>query len=120
MEDHPKIVERSAAWGFLLTNLLFIPGLGSVLGGRKVGYLQMLLSLLGFLMAALWMFCLTQELLDMERVPPNGGSRLVVGLVGLLLFGIAWIWGLITGISMLRRARPPNIPPVLRPPEVNS
>ncbi|MBI5872137.1 hypothetical protein HZB88_03555 [archaeon] len=60
---------------------LFIPGLGSIIGGKTgAGVPQLIIAVIG------WILCLT----------------LIRAIVGVPLWAIAWIWALITGIGMVK------------------
>ena len=68
----------------LLLNIFILPGLGSLIGGRYLaGIFQFILIVISFI-------------LDLT----------IVGLViGIPLGALVWLWALITGISMIMRAR---------------
>ena len=68
----------------LLLNIFILPGLGSLIGGRYLaGIFQLILIVISFI-------------LDLT----------IVGLViGIPLGALVWLWALITGISMIMRAR---------------
>lgn len=75
---------ESTALAGLLVNVLLLPGLGSLIGGKtNAGIFQLLMFLLGFPL------CLS-----------------VIGLVigGPMMMG-AWIWGLVSGVNMLSEAK---------------
>ena len=105
-------VERSKAWSCLVTNLLVFPGLGSVMvGHRWSGYGQMLLALLGSLLAVAAVVKIALEWVKAFQWPDQPGlyHAVIAGLGALLL---SWIWSLLTSIIVLRRA--PRPPPVSR------
>jgi hypothetical protein len=102
----PKRWDRVKARDFLLTNLLVLPGLGSVMAGRRVGYMQGLLALSGVVLTMVFAVDLVRGWWWMgELVLPTGRSLLVGGL-GILLFAAGWCWGLATGLKLLRDADP--------------
>lgn len=78
----------------LLLNILILPGLGSLIGGRiQEGIWQLVLSVGSILLAVI----------------------LFITIVGILLLPIvflapvaAWIWGLVTGIQMVSDANKPT------------
>ena len=75
---------ESTALAGLLVNVLFLPGLGSLIGGKtNAGIFQLLMFLLGVPL------CLS-----------------IIGLVigGPMVMG-AWIWGLVSGVNMLSEAK---------------
>lgn len=89
----------------MLTNLLVLPGLGSFLGGRRVaGCLQILLAIAGFVLTLDWFVTFLSLWWQTAQFPVDGGPHLLLGLAGVGLFGLAWLWGLLTGLSILRRS----------------
>ncbi len=119
---------RENAWACCTTNFAF-PGSGSLLAGRKVGYVQLALTLIGFTLTTwfglkftIWGFRNLSELLQPTGDPLD--TLLTVwrecrgALAGLGIFGVAWIWALLTSMGILRAARaqaaPGTKPPVIR------
>jgi TM2 domain-containing membrane protein YozV len=65
----------------LLLNILVLPGLGSLIGGRiRSGIIQVFLAVLGFLLSI----------------------TLIGAIIGVPMMIIAWIWALITGINIVK------------------
>jgi len=95
---------RQTAWSWLLTNLLVLPGMGSVMGGRKVGYLQAAMAISGMILSLVFAVSLVREWWVLGELPALDRRWLVHGLGGITLFGLGWIWGLATGLSLLREA----------------
>jgi hypothetical protein len=100
---------ETKAWACLATNALVLPGLGSFfLGKRIAGVSQMVLALAGFAMTmawtATWMARLPAEGLEVFE---NPGPALGHVLAGLLLFGLAWVWSLVSGLLAVRATRLP-------------
>ena len=85
-------------------NLLVLPGAGSLMMGRKVGWAQAALALVGFGLTVVWLVTLltgwirTQSL-DLADVD------LRLGLAGIAVFGGAWLWSLASSLDAVRRAR---------------
>ena len=75
---------ESTALAGMLVNVLFLPGLGSLIGGKtNAGIFQLLMFLLGLPL------CLS-----------------IIGLpIGIPMFVGAWIWGLVSGVTMLNEAK---------------
>ncbi|HET8644145.1 MAG TPA: hypothetical protein VFO85_01575, partial [Vicinamibacteria bacterium] len=48
-------VDRARAWTALATNVAVLPGLGSLLLGRRVGWLQAPLAVAGFVLTVGWL-----------------------------------------------------------------
>lgn len=97
-----KELERKKAWGFLVTNLVVLPGAGSVMAGRKVGYLQAILALAGLGLSMWFSWITLREWLVVREVTVPALSVLAMGGVGLMLVALAWLWSLATGLSVLK------------------
>jgi len=119
-------LDRSEAWSCLAANLLALPGLGSVAAGRRAGYAQMALALVGFGLTLLWVGGLAWRWAKFGEPPRMGGWRFWAGLGGIAAFAAAWAWALGTSLELLRQSREqrpnasaatdpkrPNPPPVL-------
>lgn len=100
----PRPLDRPTAWACVAANLLVLPGLGSWILGRVVGLAQMALSLAGFGLTLVWAFWLVRVWVALKHVPTDPGPHLIKAISGLLLFAAAWIWALVTSITILRRA----------------
>lgn len=102
----PKLLDRAVARNCLLTNLLVLPGLGSLMAGRRIaGVLQMLLTLTGFGLTGYWFTTFCYQWWQTRCFPFDGGPQLGWGLLGVLLFLAGWGWALATGLRILRAAR---------------
>jgi hypothetical protein len=84
-------------------NLTTLPGLGSLAGGRRVGYYQMVFSVVGFVLIVCWLlfFCF-RWILDGEF---SAGDDAWVGIVGVIFNCGAWLWSLFTGLSIIRETK---------------
>lgn len=82
--------EQSMSILALILNIVILPGLGSIVGGKTVnGVWQIILYLSGLLIGLCLLF--------------NSFSSLgIFFLIVLPLTG--WVWGIVTGISLVRRA----------------
>ncbi len=77
----------------LLVNLLILPGLGSIIGGRtKEGIIQLALLIGGTVI-----FIIGVPLLIVLVGMP------LIALGALLAFA-AWVWGIVTGIQLIRES----------------
>jgi hypothetical protein len=109
-------IEKKTAYGLLGANLVF-PGLGSILGGRKSGYIQLLLSLTSLaatlhygIKLAKWIFERREQIPDwLYNLPPDVQSQLWNMLLPIIyalsIFSFALIWSLITNISIFKQAK---------------
>jgi len=74
-------------------------------GRRLTGIGQLLLAIAGFLMVVAWFVLLAvqsyQELIN--DAPPKSLGWL--GLAGAAVFAVAWLWSLVTSLSILREGR---------------
>lgn len=114
------------ARGFVGTNLV-LPGFGSIMAKRRVGWAQATLTVVGFGLTLVfgvrfivWFFQNTATIFGDEGDPVEvlaGGLRAVRwALLGIALFGLAWLWSLATNAAILRAARAVQAvekPPVL-------
>jgi len=95
--------ERSKAWSCLVTNLVVLPGLGSVMAGRKSGYAQIVLALLGFIITLVALVRIV--LLWVQDFQFPSGTHLVgAALIGLAVFVLAWGWSLLTSLAVFRKS----------------
>jgi hypothetical protein len=98
-------LDRDRAWASLLANALVLPGLGSMMAGRRAsGLVQAALSLVGFALTMVWMWSFFGIWLR-QGFPEDLGPRWALGVTGLVLFGVSWIWALLSGLAIVREAR---------------
>lgn len=100
-----KASEQDRAWSWMLTNLLVLPGLGSVLGGRRVGYLQAALALAGLVLSLMFVAGFVHEWWTLRQLPELTGRWLLLGAGGVALFACSWLWALLTSLLLLRDSR---------------
>jgi hypothetical protein len=96
--------DRGRAWVAFSTNLVVLPGLGSLLMGRPAGWVQAPLALIGLTLSVRWLLLVLLEWRRDGALPaavPHGGLL----LAGVATFVVAWLWALATGLAALRRAR---------------
>jgi hypothetical protein len=127
-----KVVSRTAARNAAWLNQAATPGLGSLMAGRGIaGMGQLLLAVAGFVFVMVW-FCdvMIQFYGQIDGdVPPHPVGW--IGELGAILFGAAWLWALVTSISLVARAKseepavlqtvaPPRANPPAKPPKLSS
>jgi len=122
------LLTRSQAVRCLLLNLFLLPGAGSLKGGRRMaGVCQLLLLVVGTLMITpLFLEVIDQfmklyqgysqmadsgtgevprSLEDLQETLRAVWSRFgVLALAGMFAMGVGWVWGFITGMSLITEA----------------
>lgn len=99
-------LSRSAARNAALLNQCATPGLGSLMAGRRVaGAGQLVLAVAGFGLFFAWFLMLALQRYNelFNDAPPKSVAWL--GEAGAGLFIAAWVWSLVTSLSLLRQAR---------------
>ena len=95
---------------------LGFPGSGSLMAGRLVGYPQILMTLSGILLSMLfglrfigWFMANWSRLQNPNGDPMENLHELWLqvrwALLGIVLFAVAWLWGLVSGLMILAAAR---------------
>jgi hypothetical protein len=108
-------ITRDKAKVCLMMNL-GVPGSGSLMAGRVVGYLQLVLTAAGMMVSMIfagkfitWFFANWSRLQNPSNDPMEMLGEIwqaVKGpLAGLALFGFAWLWGLASGLSILGKSK---------------
>ncbi len=98
-------VDRHTARLCLWVNLLALPGLGSVLAGRRVGWAQAVLAVAGLGLAGYGVVRAAADWLAAGEALPLWSGALELALVGLGLSAGAWGWALVTSLQVLRDSR---------------
>jgi|SRR5450759_3570925 hypothetical protein len=115
-------LSETRVWTCILTNLCATPGLGSIMARRVIaGCGQLVLAVAGFLLITGWMCILFYRQFNeaMEK-PVTVNPRDWMWQIGVILFGAAWLWSLVTSISLLlevKRQRAKGVENV--PPRIN-
>jgi hypothetical protein len=105
------------AYGYLATNLLVLPGLGTCLGGKKnEGIAQMILTLCGM---ALSLYGLFDFLLNLFRYKSNwqaifSGIGFYILISGVVVFLTGWLWSFWSSYQIIQSIK--NEPPPLTAP----
>jgi hypothetical protein len=116
-----KPLTTDSARNAALINQLATPGMGSLMAGRYAsGAGQLTLSVAGFVLVIAWFVAVMRQFYGQiegnVEVKPVGW----IGLTGVVIFAAAWVWSLVTSISLIREARrnratqfnPPQPPPL--------
>ncbi len=112
-------LDRPTAWGCLTSNLA-VPGVGSLIAGRAIGYVQLAIGLVGFVLSGvftirfiLWYFTHKQQLEglldDTAAYFHEIWLHVRWPLLGMGVFGFAWLWALATSLAIVSEAR--KLPP---------
>lgn len=107
-------LSRQTAWGCLTTNLA-LPGIGSLMAGRKLGYAQAVLGFGGLALSVLFgipfmYWCVVNwSRLHSDQVDPvtslaEIGTHVLLPLVGVGIFGLGWLWALGTSYMILKES----------------
>ena len=59
-------------------------------------------------MSAWWLILLVRQWTQDGYFPIDGGDDFRVGVYGVLVFAVAWVWSLATSLSVLRSVRRPK------------
>ena len=109
-------LSRAEAWGCLTANLA-VPGSGSLAAGRAVGYFQMALTLLGFIMTLVcgvgffrWYFANADQFNRLQQDDPLEAFFSLWhaarwALAGMAIFVFALAWAVVTSFQIIQ-ARP--------------
>ena len=99
-------LSEGRAWACLMTNVLVLPGAGTMAAGRLLaGLVQAILAIVGFVMVCIWMVAWVSEMVRQAEVPTGLGAHAGLGLFGLLLAVVSWAWGFASGLAILREAK---------------
>jgi hypothetical protein len=93
------------AWACLLTNVVGVPGLGTLMAQRWEGVPQLTLALAGGVLITWWLVAFAIAELRTMTIPPPGGPALSLVLWGLALFTASWLWALFSSFAVFRAAR---------------
>ena len=103
----PRPLTRDRLLVCILINQLATPGLGSLIARRIVaGTGQLLLALTGFGLIVTWMvrFFYAMMLQQMGKPVPPGPPDWMWDR-GLAVFGLSWLWALVTSFGLWRQMR---------------
>jgi len=121
----PGPISRDKAWVCFSMNLV-VPGTGSLLARKRSGYLQFLLGAAGLTITTI---CgakfIAWYLANISRLQEGAGDPLQNlqdmwmaarwPLLGIILFGLGWVWSMITTIILVSKApKGSPAPPVIK------
>jgi hypothetical protein len=108
-------LSRQTAWGCFTSNVA-VPGIGSLAAGRRSGYAQVILGMIGLALTVLfgaramyWFLTNWSRLHDPAGDPAallsEMWQHLRIPLLGIAFFAFDWLWALATSLEILRQAR---------------
>ncbi len=112
----PPPISYAKARNAALMHQFATPGIGSLMARRwMAGAGQLVLALIGFGMFLLWFVEIMTQLYG--QISGNMPERNVSWLAeaGLLVFAVAWLWSLVTSVSLIREAKRNEIAEVMKP-----
>lgn len=116
-EAGPTPLPRSRAWTCAAVNVFAFPGFGTIMARKPGGYIQAVLSALGFLLF-MWFLCyfcyylVTSQLV--ETADPSILPKVLrrygwAGMAGSGLCVVSWIWALLSSIDIVRESSPARV-----------
>lgn len=117
-----KPLNHALARNCFLLNQFATPGLGSLMGKRIIAGLgQLFLALAGFALVLVWFVLTMKEYYSLIDGNSPAVSYYRYAIAGGLLFAASWLWSLLTSLSLLREATPPEpLPPDQIPPRITN
>lgn len=111
MKAPDKKLTPAAARNAALLNLLATPGLGSLVARRWLeGIGQLVLSVAGFILVLVWFLRIMipyYRQMFSDAPAPVGDFKLLA--TGAAMFAAAWIWSLVTSLSLTRAVSQTNV-----------
>ena len=115
----PKPLNHETAWGCLVTNLCVMPGAGTLAAGRRIGLVQLAFGVTGAIVSVIGLIACIWYWTRVKRFPWGATSEdyrdflpsFLIGLSGVAVFLIGWVWALVTSLGLLRLARKQQPPP---------
>src|SRR6476620_10583886 len=104
----PKPLSLSKAWTCAATNQLAFPGLGTVMAGRKIGYVQAAIMVCGFLLT-MYFFCWYignlvqapfQTNWDDQAFSREVSRQKWTAIIGAGVCLLAWCWALFSSLGI--------------------
>ena len=96
-------MDETRAWASLGLNLLVLPGLGSFLVGRRIaGVAQAVVALAGAAMCVWWLVLMARQWMEEGIYPLDGGEGFRIGVLGVGVFAVGWVWSLVTSLEVIR------------------
>ncbi len=118
----PRPLSRAEAWGCVTANLA-VPGSGSLAAGRAVGYVQMAVYFVGFILTIVcgagffhWYFANARQINQLKETDARGALLSIWhasrwALCGIAIFIFALSWSVITSFQIVQAQRKDAVPP---------
>lgn len=88
-----------------LLNILMFPGLGSLMAGRwAAGVGQLVFVTAGSVLLFVWLYKILAEYYGLMFGDTKQEHIGWIAVLGGILFGISWVWALVTSLSLFREA----------------
>ena len=88
-----------------LLNILMFPGLGSLMAGRWLAGLgQLVFVTAGSVLLFVWLYKILSQYYGLMFGDVKSEPVGWIGITGGILFGISWLWALVTSFSLFREA----------------
>jgi hypothetical protein len=85
---------------------LVLPGVGTFVAGRRMeGVLQLVVSQTGFALCAVWAALIIRDWIHRGSLPEDITSHLWLGVVGVALFLLGWVWSMASSVLILYGSR---------------
>lgn len=112
-------LSRQTAWGCLTANLA-VPGAGSLVAGRRIGYVQLGITAVGFGISLIfgvpfivWGFSHWSQITNQNAEDFSNlelvWTHMKWPLLGIGIFAFSWIWALLTSLGILWSSQPNEI-----------
>ena len=107
---------RDRGWGIAIMNQLALPGFGTVMAGRKIGYVQLCFSVAGFICITAFLFFALSHFGEVLRLRATAADDpeaaldffsawapwLLTAFAGMTLWGTAWLWAWATSVKAVK------------------
>ena len=104
-EIRNRPLDEPSAWSCLVANMVLLPGLGTVIAGKRVGYLQATLAVIGIALTLSWAVWFVVTWMNAKSAPVTLEWHLIVGAIGAAIFLGAWVWAFVSGWKVLSQMR---------------
>lgn len=100
--------DKATAYGYLMTNLIVLPGAGTMMAGKKTeGICQIILAVVGMTLTISGIFMLLVVLMKSfsQALAIFSDSAFWMTVGGILIFLIGWLWSAWSVYPLVRAAK---------------